>query len=447
MVDDYVIEPGQVGVVTCKLGDPLPSGDFLVDGDIGDTQFKGVLRKVLGPGRYRINPYGYEVKVVKTEEIKGDQTTKYSGWVQIPTGYVGVVTNLADNPEARQRAGVQDVTLPPGIYPMNPREQQVDLISVGYTQTTISADKVKDDSGALKLDEAGEPLVSTSENKGINFPAADGFPILMEFTAVWGLMPNQCAHAVRTFGTLKQVEKKIVMPQIESICRNHGSRFKGSELLVGEKREEFQTEALAAFKKILTEKKISLLYGLVRHTYIPIEVRKPIQSAFIADELKLTREEEEKTAKEEASFKEAKQKVELATMTVEADTLRMAATRTAEGDRDAKRIEAETKRLTAAIQKQTALLKAQAKTIVGEAENKGKTLVEQAKADKFRLAVMAFGSAGAYNNWVFANGLPENVDLRLFYAGQGTLWTDIKNFSPALLVDPGNPAKKPQPKE
>ena len=165
-----------------------------MDGDIGDTQFKGVLRKVLGPGRYRINPYGYEVKVVKTEEIKGDQTTKYSGWVQIPTGYVGVVTNLADNPEARQRAGVQDVTLPPGIYPMNPREQQVDLISVGYTQTTISADKVKDDSGALKLDEAGEPLVSTSENKGINFPAADGFPILMEFTAVWGLMPNQCAR-------------------------------------------------------------------------------------------------------------------------------------------------------------------------------------------------------------------------------------------------------------
>ena len=92
-------------------------------------------------------------------------------------------------------------------------------------------------------------------------------------------------------------------------------------------------------------------------------------------------------------------------------------------------------------------MKAQAKTIVGEAENKGKTLVEQAKADKFRLAVMAFGSAGAYNNWVFANGLPENVDLRLFYAGQGTLWTDIKNFSPALLVDPGNPAEKPQPKE
>lgn len=442
LVPDVLIEPGQVGIVTCKLGDSLPPGEYLVDGDLGATKFKGVLRKALGPGRYRVNPYGYEVKVVRTEKTSTDQTTKYSGWVSIPTGYVGVVTNLADNPTAGRKAGVQDNVLPPGIYPINPREQQIDLISVGYMESSITADKVKTASGALKLDEAGEPLLSTSDNKGINFPAADGFPIIMDFTAIWGLMPDQCPHAVRTFGTLRQVEKKIVLPQIESICRNHGSKYKASELLVGEKREEFQTDALEAFHKILNEKKISLLSGLVRHTYIPSEVRRPIQSAFIADELKLTREEEERTAKEEAAYIEAKQKVELATETVEADTLRMTAARTAEGDREAKRIAAETKKRAAAIEKQTALLRAQARTIVGEAENKGKTLVERAKADKFRLAVQAFGTAGAYNNWVFANGLPENIELKLFYAGAGTLWTDMKNFLPALLIDPNKKAEK-----
>ena len=54
-------------------------------------------------------------------------------------------------------------------------------------------------------------------------------------------------------------------------------------------------------------------------------------------------------------------------------------------------------------------------------------LVEEAKSDRFRLAVEAFGSAEAYNEWIFASGLPDNVDLKLLYAGEGTLWTDMKN--------------------
>jgi len=98
IVTDIVIQPGSVGIVTCKLGDSLPGTQFLVDGEIGETKHKGVLRKVLGPGRYRINPYGYEVKIVQTEKKESGTQTKYSGWVEIPTGYVGVVTNLTDNP-------------------------------------------------------------------------------------------------------------------------------------------------------------------------------------------------------------------------------------------------------------------------------------------------------------------------------------------------------------
>ncbi len=52
-------------------------------------------------------------------------------------------------------------------------------------------------------------------------------------------------------------------------------------------------------------------------------------------------------------------------------------------------------------------------------------MVEEAKADRFRLAVEAFGTPQAYNNWIFATGLPDDVTLQLLYAGPGTLWTDI----------------------
>jgi hypothetical protein len=112
-VPDILIKPGQVGVVTCKLGDDLPAGEFLVDGDIGTSTQKGILRKVLHPGRYRINPYGYEVEVVGVQKL--DNGKKLAGWVEIPTGYVGVVTNLSDNPKTGKIAGVQSEVLPPGI--------------------------------------------------------------------------------------------------------------------------------------------------------------------------------------------------------------------------------------------------------------------------------------------------------------------------------------------
>ena len=426
LVPDVVIEPGEVGIVTCKLGKNLPEGEFLVDGDIGATEFKGVLRKALGPGRYRINDYGYTVRKVGTESSQSGDQRKYFGWVEIPTGYVGVITNLSDNRETGAKKGIQQEVFPPGIYPINGVEQQVDIVEIGYRETTKSVTKVRDADGKLKLDPSGEPIVA-SVSDGINFPSNDGFPIQMDFTAIWGLLPEQAPHAVETFGNIQQVEEKIVQPQIASICLNNGSKYSAVQLLVGEDREKFQQQNRDELEQVLKEKNINLLYGLVRHIYIPMEVRIPIQSANIADELTLTREQEQQTAKEEALYRQAEKNVELATDKVKLDTDRQYQSRLAGGDREAKTIDAQTQRMIAEIRRETAELNAQAVKVLGEATNKGKQLVEEAKSDRFRLAVEAFGAAEAYNEWIFASGLPDNVDLQLLYAGEGTLWTDMKN--------------------
>ncbi|MEZ6095904.1 MAG: SPFH domain-containing protein [Pirellulaceae bacterium] len=423
LVPDVVIEPGEVGIVTCKLGEDLPAGDFLVDGDIGETEFKGILRKVLAPGRYRINPYGYEVNIVGTEAVPSGNQVKNSGWVEIPTGYVGVVTNLDDIPEKKQKKGIQSKVLPPGIYPINGREQQIDIVEIGYRETTVGVEKMRSPDGSLKLDDAGEPIVANL-NEGINFPSSDGFPIQMDFTAIWGVMPEQAPHAVRTFGNISQVENKVIQPQIESICRNNGSRFTAVQLLVGEDREKFQERNVDEFHTVLADKEITLLYGLVRHIYIPREVREPIQSAFVADELTLTREQEQLTAKAEGLFREAEKNVELESERVNVDTDRQYQARLAEGDREAKKTDAQTQRMAAAIDRETAELQAEATKVLGQAENEGKKLVEQAHADRFRLAVEAFGSPSAYNDWIFASNLPKDVELKFLYAGEGTLWTD-----------------------
>ncbi|TWT74633.1 SPFH domain / Band 7 family protein [Posidoniimonas polymericola] len=445
LVDDVVVLPGEVGVVTCKLGDDLPGGEFLVDGDIGETQFKGILRKVLHPGRYRINPYGYEVETVRLQTFTSGNTEKKSGWVEIPTGYVGVVTNLAANNLTGAKAGISEDVLPPGIYLINGREQNIDIVEVGYRHNTIQVAIKRDREGNEVFDENGEPIIADGDS-GIQFPSSDGFSMHLDFTAIWGLMPEQAPHAIRTIGNVESIEEKIVLPQIDSILRNRGSEYKAVELLVGDDREKYQQESLEEFHKVLDAKQISLLYGLVRHVYIPEQVRKPIQMSFIADELTLTREQEQLTAKEEAKLREAEEQVTLASRTVEVGTKKMVAGRHAEGDREAETIRAETIRKVAAIEKETAALEAEAERVRGEAENGGKKLVEQATADRFRLAVQAFGTPAAYNNWVFASSLPDDVRLQLMYAGPGTLWTDMAKGEGGFGVRANFPLENPAPK-
>ncbi len=427
LVEDTLVQPGEVAVVTSRMGSDLSDGRFLVDGDLDKTTEKGILRKVLSPGRYRINDYAYTVKIIKQEVVQSDQQEKHVGWVSIPAGYAGVVTNLADNPTAGLQAGIQDNILQPGLYPVNPNEQHVDIIGLGYTDLSVKSNFLQQD-GKPQLDESGEPMVADDES-GITFPSTDGFRIHMDFTAVWGILPDQAADVIRKFGNLKAVETKVVIPQIESICRNEGSSLGAVDLLVGDTRQKFQETVSESFHSILEEKGLTLLHGFVRNIHIPQEIRKPIQEKFVADELKLTRDQEQMTARTEATLREAEKKVELETDRIAAETTKLVAQAIAEGQKLSEETRAETLKQVAAVERETAELEAQATVNLGRSKADAKKLEAQAKSELFGLAVSAFGSGEAYNQWVFAEGLPEDLQLDLFYAGSGTLWTDLTKFT------------------
>lgn len=439
LVEDKIVEPGEVAIVTSKVGTDAPvtadsssDNQFLVEGDIGKTERKGVLRKVYGPGRYRVNPYAYEFRVIKTEVDQDGTQTKYSGWVEIPVGHVGVVTNQTDNPLTKAKKGIQPEVLPPGLYPMNPFEQKVDIVEIGFREKSIISTVKHDAQGNPVLDASNEPVMA-DDSSGISFPSKDGFTIHMDFTAIWGIMPEQAPHVVEFSGNLEAVETRVVVPLIESICRNEGSRLGAVELLVGETREDFQEQTTKQFEKKLQETGVALQYGLVRHIYIPQDVRLPIQQAFLADELKLTRDQEQETTKTEGSLREAEQKVELESERIRVETEKLAATKKAEGNKQAEETKAETIKLVAEIARKTAELDAQATVKLGEADASAQTLLEEAKAGKFKLAVGAFGSGSAYNQWVFATGLPSDIKLQMLYAGPGTFWTDLKGFTDVML--------------
>ncbi len=431
-VKDTVIEPGHVALVTSKMGDDLPAGEYLVDGDLDSTTHKGILRKVLVPGTYRVNPYAYEVEDVATKVVDAGNQKKHTGWVKIPAGYVGVVTNLANNPITGAKTGIQRNVLQPGIYPVNGKEQHVDIVEIGYREKSIIANLKLDKSGDPILDESGEPVIA-DDDSSIGFPSNDGFEIHMDFTAIWGIMPDQAPHLIDTFGNVSAVETKVVIPQMESICRNMGSKLGAVELLVGDSRKKFQEETAKAFQKVLNEKNITLKYGLVRHIYIPQEVRLPIQESFIADEKKITAEQQQKTTRTEALLREAESRVQYESQRVRVETDKLVASAIAIGQKTAEETRAETKQKVAAVDRKTAELDAQATVVLGEATAAARKLMEEAKAQKFQLAVEAFGSGNAYNQWVFATGLPDDIKLNLLYAGEGTFWTELKGFTETML--------------
>lgn len=432
IVPDVEVGPNEIAIVTSKLGETLSTGQYMVDGEIGEVKHAGVLRKVYGPGRYRVNPYGYDFKIIKQAVDDKNFSGKHHGWVEIPTGFVGVVTNLTDNKATGDVVGIQDKVLQPGIYLVNPREKQIDIVLVGFYEKTITTNLVMDKSGNLALDESGEPQVAT-DSSGISFPSSDGFGIHIDFTAIWGVMPDQAANAIKNFGNLEAVETKIIVPQIESIVRNQGSHFSAPQLLAGDSREDFQKQISTSFTDALKEKNLSLLSGLVRYIYVPNRIRVPIQLANLANELKLTSEQKELTAKTEGTLREAERNVDLAMATVRAETERKLAKLTADARKKAAEIEAETQKRLAEVDRKTAELDRQATIAMGQASAEAQQLMEEAKANKFHLAVAAFGNASAFSQWSFANALPEEIKLQMLYAGPGTLWTDLKGFTETML--------------
>ena len=125
IVKTFTIPAGSVGVVTSKSGKELEPGEILAP----DRESKGVWKDVLGPGTYRLNPEGYEVKVMSA--------------INIPIGYVGVVTSQAGKPAGEGRfagpgeKGVMEKILQPGLYYVNPRAYQVDVVEIGMNQVSI----------------------------------------------------------------------------------------------------------------------------------------------------------------------------------------------------------------------------------------------------------------------------------------------------------------------
>ena len=102
-------------------------------------------------------------------------------------------------------------------------------------------------------------------------------------------------------------------------------------------------------------------------------------------------------------------------------------TRSPRPRRRRRQIDAQAALEVAAIQQEVAQLEARRTEILGQANADVERFKKDAEAQGYELLVGAFGSGHAYNMYTFAeNFQPESI--RLFFAGDGTFWTDLSRF-------------------
>jgi regulator of protease activity HflC (stomatin/prohibitin superfamily) len=430
-------DPGsapQVGIVTALEGKTPPDGAEVVD-----EGFKGIQKQVLTPGTYKINPVKYKVDCVPAIVVP-------PGSVGVVTRQIGTTTDSGKAPttqgilplvtDPHQRGILRDV-LQPGVYYLNPRVDKVTIVPIGYDAITSRGDVTSIQANA-----------DTATASSIQFLTKDGYQVEADFTVVWGRSPADAPELVRNIGNVDRVADIVITPAMKAAAQNEGGKFSAKELIQGTTRLQFQEQLSAALEDHVRSRNLQVLLALIRNITVKDTATgrdategllRTIQQANIEVERELTNQQKTLTATTKAQYEQALKQVDVAKETIASETQVKVANLLADGEKQAAQIAAQTEVEIARIRAQVAQLDAQRTQILGKADADVLRLKNDAQAQGDKMLVDAFGSGKAYNAYIFAKNF-NPTDLKLIFAGPGTLWTDLKTWvdinSASGLSDP-----------
>ncbi len=408
------VPPGSVGVVTALGGRPPRDGRVLAEQD--DEQ--GIRRQVLLPGAYRLNLHGYKVDVEKMTRIE-------PGFVGIKRRLLGTdgATQFATRPT--EKGILKDDVLQPGIYPLNTREYEVIKCEVGIYQTTY-----------LHSEKQGD------KDSALSFYGQDGSPISLDCTIEWELKPEHWPVWLTRFRNHKEIEEKVVDLHARQICQVRGSKYGAQDFLDGEKREKFQDDFRTELGKVCQAENVVVRSAFIRNILIPDKFLSQKREQRLASETKLTAEALTLTAQTAAEVAEAQKQIDARVAEVKAETTRMVAVVERDTENVKQLNEAEIEKMKATYGAKIAELEARRKQELGEAEAQATKLKETAKSSLYKMKMDVFKSdSDAYLRYTMAQELNPKLQLRLFQAGSGTLWTNMDNKDMKFMLPLHGPEK------
>lgn len=427
IVEAVKIDKGEVGIITKRVGKIPPEGTILVD---ANDEFQGIQKQVLQPGMYYINPYEKALRIEKA--------------VSVPDGYVGVqiaktgIAKPVDQLLAKQgERGIQEDTLPPGLYYLNP--YAVEVVNIDIRQQRYEM---------TYLEGQGD----TQQNDAIAFYSDDGFEIAIDVTILFQVLPNDAPYVVATIGRgIDDIKEKIIRPQARSYARILGSRYKGEDFVHGATRETFQNDLHKELLAKTLESRVQMNQALVRHFEVPTQLRQPITDKVIALKMQEKFEQEQKTQQANADLAREKEKVNFESAKVVAETKKVKAVIQAEEEREVEKINVDKKKFIAQGEAEKIQIGADANLYQQEKDAEGILAVGKAKAEAKKLELAAYEGDGGlrFAEVEKAKALGSGIEKIYYIPSDMSINAIAKDFEHAITV--GLPerqkaaANQPQP--
>jgi len=304
VIPQIVIPEDKLGVMISLSGDDLLYGEFLAKlDDNGEPLTKGIMPDVLRPGRYPINPYLFRVEFEQHEPVV------------IPAGYKGVKTNLAGpfakNPNALLveggERGVQEQTLEPGTYYVNPYVTRISLVDCRSQRYNLA------------------------EKKDMGFPSKDGFWVSLDGRIELRIHPEKAAEVYVTYNedyngdaVDEEIIQKIIAPSARSFCRLQGSNELGRDFIQGTTRTRFQEDFQKAMQEACEPLGIEIIQALITSIKPPQQIAEPVRQRELAKQQELEyqqeiqQQEQERVLAEKVALVEQKR----ALITIEQDIVK-----------------------------------------------------------------------------------------------------------------------------
>ncbi len=289
--DAIRIGENEVGIVEARDGIQMERAEVVAQtpGDHNNFQDgqkflnnggkRGPQENILTPGTYYINPYLFSV-------VRRKQTVIRQGEVGVLISNIGkdpahfIPDEGSTEPKDKNRAmhvvprgyrGIQRDVLGPGAYNINPMAYSVIVIPT----TTRSVDWSGEGSDAGGAGASFDPFQVVSH---------DGFPMQVEVRAQYRIIPENTPYVVQKIGSIDELEKNVIHPQIDGIFRAQVSR--SPAIAYQQNRAEEQKAAEEAVRDDLNKYRVEVVSVMITNIHLPEALMKTTQQKNLAEQEK-----------------------------------------------------------------------------------------------------------------------------------------------------------------
>ncbi|MFN0096619.1 MAG: SPFH domain-containing protein [Dehalococcoidia bacterium] len=278
-----VVSANQVGLVTAKDGQPLPSGElvaFHVDGhtDYQDASAfiiaggqRGPQFDLLRPGTYYINPLMFDVNLDQVAVVE-------RGEVAVLVSNVGAEPPVESEEDrlgpAKERyvvpagfRGIQRDVAGPGVYYLN----RWAYIAYVIPTTNLTVDWAEE---AVPEGVDSDPSVAANKRVQLFNPLSvisrDGFEMKVSVKVIIRVRPDQAPLMVAKIGSVQNLVDHVIHPMIDSSFRNQASSTEAMAFMQDRAVEQEKAESRA--REELEKYHVELVRVLISQILLPQEL-------------------------------------------------------------------------------------------------------------------------------------------------------------------------------